>query len=120
MANQDAWQAGIDIAQGKRGKKGDNDDSQQTGVTQPRGGLFGAIDNARQNRKSRSALQKAQNPDRSLASVESPDLGNVQIPQAKKGGRVTKGGLVRVHRGEHIVPAKHARKALRKRTVTKH
>jgi hypothetical protein len=42
-----------------------------------------------------------------------------QLPQFKKGGRVRKTGLALVHKGEYVIPAKHARKASRKKTVIK-
>jgi hypothetical protein len=39
----------------------------------------------------------------------------------KKGGRIHKTGLYRVHKGEYVIPAKRStKKASRKRTATKH
>lgn len=41
------------------------------------------------------------------------------IPSMKSGGRVKKTGLVLLHRGEHVVPAKRSKKTSSKRTIIK-
>ena len=118
MANDAAWQAGIDIAQGKSRKKKDGDDGTDSS-SKPTGGLLGLASGAIKAPKARNTLKKAQFGESGLDTTQQ-DVGAL-IPQAKKGGRVKKGGLVRVHAGELIVPAKHrsTKKASRKRTVTK-
>jgi hypothetical protein len=46
-------------------------------------------------------------------------LPGTMIPSGKHGGRIRKTGLIHAHRGEVLVPAKHAKKTSRKRTITK-
>ena len=85
MANDAAWQAGIDLAQG-----------------------------AMQKRQSKNTLKMAQKP--TGLQTTRPAL-TALIPSMKKGGRVKKTGLVLLHRGEHVVPAKRSKRtSLRKTT----
>lgn len=70
--------------------------------------------------KGRSTLKRAKKTDLSGLSPTSPQATSM-IPSAKKGGRIAKGGLLRVHRGEQIIPAKRSRKKVsgKQRTITK-
>lgn len=95
-----------------------NDDDSQSGSASAFQSGFAAGQNKNQNRKAKSTLKSAQQKPTGLQTTQTPLAG--MIPMAKKGGRVTKGGLVHVHRGEHIIPAKRSKgKASHKRTTIK-
>jgi hypothetical protein len=115
MASNDAWTAGVNIAQGKRGKKKDDTDStDDSQSSKPVGGLLGAA--GRGIAKLRGKKQAAGGG----ATTTSALIPGENIPVFKHGGRVRKTGVALVHRGELIIPAKRrSTKAPRKRTVVK-
>lgn len=96
---------------------------------------MGAMKSAQQGKQPKSPAPKPPAPGNDVrfqigqaglaGAPTANELGNTlwpqKVPQAKKGGRVAKGGLVLVHRGELIVPAKHRRKGTsgKQRTITK-
>lgn len=93
---------------GKDTGKGGGNPAFQAGMQAGEAGMRG--------HKSKSTLKKVQAP--TGLETEMPDVTST-IPSARKGGRVLKGGLVRVHRGENIVPASHHRGKALHRKVTK-
>lgn len=71
--------------------------------------------------QAKSTLKRAKKSNTSGLKTMMPQVTSM-IPSAKTGGRVTKGGLLRVHRGEDIVPAKRGRRKTtsgKQRTITK-
>jgi hypothetical protein len=104
MANADAWQAGIDIAQGRKQKKQDGDsaptDAWQSGVDLAQGAM------------QKKTLKRAKQP--TGLETTQPTL-TATIPSFKKGGRVRKTGLIYAHRGERVIPAKRPKRASRSR-----
>ncbi len=115
MANQDAWQAGIDIAQGKKSKKKNGDSTaDDTGSSKPTGGLLGLASKGIQKLRGKGR----QAPAGAGATTTSALIPGENIPVFKRGGRVKRTGLIYAHRGEHVIPAKH-RKVSRKHTVVK-
>jgi len=85
----------------------------QTALNQSIGAIKGAG-------KPAAGLDTSQPMQTAAADTTPKKLANF-IPQAKHGGRVMKAGLVHVHRGERIIPAKHSRKRTsgKQRTITK-
>ena len=82
MANDDAWASGWEAGQGKKNKKG-------------------SVDKQRPTQKA-LARQKAQ----AQAQPEPP-----ANPRAfKKGGKVRKTGIAKVHKGERVLTAAQAKK----------
>jgi len=66
--------------------------------------------------RSKKAISRASKS----SGLETTPVVTALIPSFKHGGRVKKTGLVYVHRGERIIPAKHGRrKAFVKHTVIK-
>ena len=91
MANEDAWQSGIDLYKKKSGKSG---------------GSGGAADNP----NLQSTVKARQ----------------TKVKSAKSGAKITKGGVLKVHKGEEVLTSAEAktyrkRKARKnaKRTITK-
>jgi hypothetical protein len=118
MATSDAWQAGVDLAQGKSSKKKDDDGTSKSS-SKPTGGLLGLAAGAIKAPKAKSTLKKAQFGESGLDT--SSDTTTALIPSFKRGGRVKHTGLAMLHRGEHVVPAgKHrVRKASPRKTFIK-
>jgi hypothetical protein len=112
-----AFQAGFNLKSQKNNK--DNSPS-SGGGKKSGGGIPGMIGGAMQKSRAKNTLKKAQQGPKSLQPAENAMTG--QIPSAKHGGRVTKGGLLRVHRGEEIVPTKRSgrkKTSGKQRTITK-
>ena len=92
MANDAAWQAGVDI-----GNK--------------------ALDKGNQKARSGAILAGAKKP--SGLSTTVPSI-TAMIPSMKRGGRVKRTGLIYAHKGEFVIPAKRSgRKVSRTKTVIK-
>jgi hypothetical protein len=102
MASNTAWQLGADIARGTVGQKKQKDDDSAPSDAWSVGAPIGQ--GATQRRKAKSTLKQAQKLTTGL-DTSSPVVSAL-IPSAKRGGWITKDGLVHVHAGEHIVPAK--------------
>jgi hypothetical protein len=113
MANSDAWQAGIDIATGRRGKKKD-DAADDSASTKPTGGLLGMAGKAIQKMRG-----KGKNAGGAPVNQVPQDI--VSLGTFKKGGPVKRTGVALLHRGEYVIPAKgkSRRKVISKRTTVK-
>jgi len=100
MANEAAWQAGWDMGAGKKKKTSDSDmgPSKSGKARSTKGGAGGSSSGGG-------------NP-WSILNVIKKSVGSF-----KNGGRVKRTGLALLHKGEHVVPAKHAKS--RKRTSHK-
>jgi hypothetical protein len=130
MANDAAWQAGVDIATKGRGKAKDQDKDQDgdkaQGGKKP-GGLIGleskgltALGNKMTRKKPASGAVKG---GAGSAGGQAPSYMSFQpvAGSLKKGGRVRKTGLYRLHKGEDVIPAKRrsGKATARKRTLIK-
>jgi hypothetical protein len=115
MANDAAWQAGVDIASGRK-KKDDSDSDKGKSSSKPIGGLMGL------EQKGMSALSsklRGQSGARKAAGGAAPasttSVSDVLATPSvfKHGGRVKRTGVALVHRGEYVIPAKRSGKKTR-------
>jgi len=99
------FEAGFNLVQ-KRGKQGN--DYQPISSTGDSGdsafdkGFNKGTQGVQAQGAVKRTLEKAKRPVQGLQTTQT----DLKIPFAKHGGKVTKTGLVYVHRGEQIVPAK--------------
>ncbi len=125
MANDAAWQAGVDIGSGNKGSKKtpsstkkmlgddktDKDKNDTSGNKKP-GGLLGLMG------KGASALGKKMGGKK---SDKSGNLGAMLTPSAQpssfhKGGKVKKSGYAKVKKGEVVLTVSQAKKIAKKKT----
>ncbi len=112
-SNSDAWQAGVDIASGRKNKKKNGDSTaDDASSSKPTGGLLGLASKGIQKLRGKKQASGGG------GSTTSALIPGENIPVFKRGGRVKRTGLIYAHRGEHVIPAKH-RKVSRKHTVVK-
>jgi hypothetical protein len=102
MANEAVWQSGWDMGAGKKKKTSDSDMGPSKSSGKARSTKGGG---------SAGGSSGGGNP-WSILNVIKKSVGSF-----KNGGRVKRTGLALLHKGEHVVPAKHAKS--RKRTSHK-
>lgn len=78
------------------------------------GALRGYTDTARDRKKKQqpSLLSRFKNRKKKKSS---PATADSDVPEYKRGGRVRKTGLAKVHRGEYVIPAKRGKKRATKK-----